>query len=59
MELYQLKQMNQLSIREIAHPMGRSHSTISRELRRNQNPKVHPSRWFLRKPYNSLLNWSL
>lgn len=37
LELYKLKQMNQLSIRGIACQMGRSHSTISRELRRNQN----------------------
>jgi transposase, IS30 family len=37
LELYKLKQMNQLSIRGIARQMGRSHSTISRELRRNQN----------------------
>lgn len=37
LELYKLRQMNQLSIRGIARQMGRSHSTISRELRRNQS----------------------
>lgn len=37
LRLYQLKQLNQLSIRGIARQMGRSHSTISRELRRNQS----------------------
>jgi transposase, IS30 family len=35
-QLYQLRQSGQLSMRDIARKMGRSHSTISRELRRYQ-----------------------
>jgi IS30 family transposase len=37
LELYRLKQTGDLSLRAIATQMGRSHSTISRELKRNQN----------------------
>ena len=39
-ELYRLKQSTNVSIRGIAKKMGRSHSTISRELRRNQVPQI-------------------
>ena len=40
LELYRLKQTTNLSIRGIAKKMGRSHATISRELRRNQHPEL-------------------
>ena len=36
LELYQLRQLSNLSMRAIARQLGRSHSTISRELKRNQ-----------------------
>jgi IS30 family transposase len=37
LELYRLRQTGDLSLRAIATRMGRSHSTISRELKRNQS----------------------
>jgi IS30 family transposase len=37
LELYRLRQTTDLSLRAIATQMGRSHSTISRELNRNQS----------------------
>lgn len=40
LELYRLKQTTNLSIRGIAKKMGRSHTTISRELKRNQHPEL-------------------
>ena len=40
LELYRLQQTTNLSIRGIANKMGRSHTTISRELRRNQHPEL-------------------
>jgi IS30 family transposase len=39
LELYRLRQTGGLSLRAIATRMGRSHSTISRELKRNQSPE--------------------
>jgi transposase, IS30 family len=39
LELYRLRQTGGLSLRAIATCMGRSHSTISRELKRNQSPE--------------------
>jgi len=38
LELYRLRQETNLSMRAIAKKMGRSHTTISRELQRNQDP---------------------
>lgn len=40
LELYRLQQTTNLSMRGIAKKMGRSHTTISRELRRNQHPEL-------------------
>ena len=39
LQLYHLRQTTNLSIRGIAEKMGRSHTTIYRELRRNQHPE--------------------
>jgi IS30 family transposase len=38
-ELYKLQQLNCMSVRAIARKLGRSHSTLLRELRRNQTPE--------------------
>jgi IS30 family transposase len=39
LELYRLRQTGDLSLRAIATRMGRSHSTVSRELNHNQSPE--------------------
>jgi IS30 family transposase len=40
LELYRLQQETELLLRAIAKKMGRSHTTISRELQRNQDPHL-------------------
>jgi IS30 family transposase len=40
LELYRLRQETNLLMRAIAKKMGRSHTTISRELQQNQDPSL-------------------
>jgi IS30 family transposase len=40
LQIYHLQRITDLSLRRIAQKMGRSHTTISQDIRRNQHPDV-------------------